>query len=171
MDPIKKFRIDYALPGSPLAESVNRGITGAFVVYIDGVAELVTQSAKVADNMFRDVADHCIVDPYCMTRSPDWGAVVEAAQRLLPQDDYPTDRSDTNPNDILKAIEEAMQSRDVPKAMNLCAGLRAWLMANGPISNSNSPSWQDYPSAYSYYTLWLNYASLTEAVQALKSQI
>jgi len=71
-----------------------------------------------------------------------------------------------DPNAILEDIENAMQASDVPNAMNLCAGLRVWLAADG-----FKPSWQDYPSAYSFYTLWLNYVNLTEAVQALKTQV
>ena len=74
---MKKIRIDYGYPSSPLAESVGRGKTGAYVVYINDDPELVTTSAKEADDMFRAVADDCIVDPYCQTRSPEWRLVVE----------------------------------------------------------------------------------------------
>jgi len=74
---MRKLRIEYGYPSSHLAESVNRATTGAYVLYIDDEAELVTESARVADAAFRAVADDCIVETYCQTRSPEWRGIVE----------------------------------------------------------------------------------------------
>ena len=79
----QKLRVEYGCPGSPLAKSVNRSGTGAYVVYINDYAELVTESAELADRAFQTVVDDCIVEDCCLTRTPTWKETVAKNQHTL----------------------------------------------------------------------------------------